>query len=150
MRDHEGDWGEERRRRRMSHNAIEPRHVTMAIRREVYVVIIVKREVLMDRCVWMMGIGTVPVLQRQDRGERDAGYEGKPDDCHAQLPQHTEIMGRAPAIRQTHARPLESLSPQAQARRDAYATHAAQGLALPERGRAVAAPRRDARHVPMD
>jgi hypothetical protein len=51
----------------MSHDAIEPRHVTMAIRREVDVVIIVRREVLMDRCVRMMGIGDVPVLWRQDR-----------------------------------------------------------------------------------
>ena len=59
----------------MSHDAIEPRHVTMAIRREVDVVIVVRREVLMDRCVWMMGIGTVPVLQRQDRGEGEAWDE---------------------------------------------------------------------------
>ncbi len=59
----------------MSHNAVEPRHVTMAIRREVDVVIIVRREVLMDRCVWMMGIGTVPVLQRKDRGEDEAWDE---------------------------------------------------------------------------
>jgi hypothetical protein len=51
----------------MSHNAIEPRHATMAIRREVDVVIIVRREVLMDRCVRMMDIGTVSVLRRQDR-----------------------------------------------------------------------------------
>ncbi len=59
----------------MSHDAIEPRHVTMAIRREVDVVIVVRREVLMDRCVWMMAIGTVPVLQRQDRGEGEAWDE---------------------------------------------------------------------------
>ncbi len=59
----------------MSHNAIEPRHVTMVIRRQVDVVIIVRREVLMDRCVWMMGIGTVAVLQRQDRGEGEAWDE---------------------------------------------------------------------------
>ncbi len=47
----------------------------MAIRREVDVVIVVRREVLMDRCVWMMAIGTVPVLQRQDRGEGEAWDE---------------------------------------------------------------------------
>ena len=86
----------------MSHNAVEPRDVTMAIRREVDVVIIVRCKMLMDGCVRMMGIGTVPVLWRQSRRKRDTGHEGKPDDRRAQLPQHVEIMGRAPASRQTH------------------------------------------------
>ena len=70
----------------MSHDAIEPRHVTMAIRREVDVVIIVRCKVLMDRCMRMMGIGFVPVLQRQDRGKREAWDERQSDDRPAHVP----------------------------------------------------------------
>jgi hypothetical protein len=70
----------------MSHNAIEPRHVTMVIRRNVDIVIIVWREVLMDRCVRMMGIGTVPVHQRQDRGKSEAWDERQSDDRPAHAP----------------------------------------------------------------
>ena len=41
----------------MGHDAVEPRDVTMAIGREVDVVIIVRRKMLMDGWVRMMGIG---------------------------------------------------------------------------------------------
>jgi hypothetical protein len=70
----------------MSHNAIEPRHVTMAIRREVDVVIVVRREVLMDRCVRVLGIGAVPVLWRQDRGKGETWNERQSDNRPAHLP----------------------------------------------------------------
>ena len=70
----------------MSHNAIEPRHLTMAIRGEVDVVITVRREVLMDGCVRMVGIGTVPVLRRQGRGKGEAWDERQSDDRPAHVP----------------------------------------------------------------
>ena len=70
----------------MSHNAIEPCHVTMAICREVDVIIVVRREVLMDRCVRVMRIGAVPVLRRQDRGKGETWNERQSDDRPAHVP----------------------------------------------------------------
>jgi predicted CoA-binding protein len=70
----------------MSHDAIEPRHVTMVIRREVDVVIVVRREVLMDRCVRVIGIGAVPVLWRQNRGKGETWNERQSDDRPAHVP----------------------------------------------------------------
>jgi hypothetical protein len=70
----------------MSHDSIEPCHVTRAIGREVDLVIIVRRKVLMDRCLRMIGIGIVPMLRGQDRGKGEAWDKRQSDDRLAQVP----------------------------------------------------------------
>ena len=92
MRDHQQRGDEGRRRYRMSHDAGEPRHVPMAVRRNINVAVVVSREMSMDRCVRVMRIGLVPVLLRQSRRQGYARDERKPDDRRAQLPEHDVIM----------------------------------------------------------
>ena len=62
MRDDQQHGDEGRRRCRMSHDAGEPRHVPMAVRRNINVVVVVSREMVMDSCVRMMRVGIVPML----------------------------------------------------------------------------------------
>ena len=67
---------------------LEPCHVCVIIRRKLSAVVIVRREMLVNRRLRVVGVGVVKMLGRQRRREDEARHQRKPGDRGAKWSQH--------------------------------------------------------------
>jgi hypothetical protein len=61
-------------------DAMEPGDMRDPVRRELRIIVVVRREMLMDLSMRVMCIGVVPMLEWQGRRERETWREQKSDD----------------------------------------------------------------------